>query len=85
MNGAAMRAFRTSDILDQFHPIEGPSKIAGRYGLHHCIAFVANDVSDIVMNDAIQTAATLRISEIRMRERRSDDVFVSHADDACPL
>ena len=65
-------------VEGEFHFGERLLQGGGRYSANHGAAFIAHDVGLISANNAVQTAATVGLSKIGMRERCPYDVLRVH-------
>jgi len=63
-----MRAYHGTHFEGEFHLVKRPLQVRRRNGANDSAAFVALDIRLIAADDAEQAAATIRRSEIRMRE-----------------
>jgi len=78
MNCATARTDRAGNIALKFHLPQRTFKIGHRNGADYGVTFVANNVRLISATDAEQTAATINIAEIRVRNDRSALMFCVH-------
>jgi hypothetical protein len=60
----AMRAHFAGNIEDDFQLCQRPPNIRRRNGAEHGTAFVADNISLIPANDAVQAAAAVRIAKV---------------------
>ena len=63
-----MWAHGAAEIERQFHFSERLLQIGGGNGANHSVAFVTHNIGLISANEAVQTTATIWISERRMRK-----------------
>lgn len=69
-----MRTSRHRGIERECHFIENALQIANRYATNDVSTLVADDIGFIATHDAVETTATLRSTEFRVRESGSYDI-----------
>jgi hypothetical protein len=65
----AVRALRAGNIERKSHLIKRALQLGGRHTADHCLAFVADNLSNIAADNTIEATAAIWIGEALMRKR----------------
>jgi hypothetical protein len=79
---ATMSTDGRSDVERQFHLVECAPETRSRHRQDSRIAFVADELGLVSVDEGVQAAAAVGIPEARMRKGRAYDLVLVHG---CPL